>query len=124
MATHHDHDDFGGLHRDLFATGAAVDRRGLFRIAAQLGAVTLFGCGSTTAPTAAGNTTNPTNPTTPGTGGGACSRVPEETAGPFPSDGSNGPTVLSATGVVRSDIRGSFAGLSGTADGVPLGVEL
>ena len=28
-----DHDDFGGLHRDLLATGAAMDRRGLLRLA-------------------------------------------------------------------------------------------
>lgn len=32
---HHDHDDFGGLHRDLLATGAVMDRRGLFRMAAS-----------------------------------------------------------------------------------------
>ena len=32
--------------------------------------------------------------------------------------------MLSLTGVVRSDIRSSFAGLSGTADGVPLTIEL
>ena len=126
MAAHQDHDDFGGLHRDLLATGAAMDRRGLFRMAAQLGAgigaFSLFGCGSaTTAPSA---TNNPSTPTMPTTGSGACSRVPEETAGPFPGDGSNGPTVLSSTGVVRSDIRSSFAGLNGTADGVPLTLEL
>ena len=125
MASHQDHDDFGGLHRDLLATGAAMDRRGLFRMAAQLGAgigaFSLIGCGSAT--TAPSTTNNPSTPTTPTTGG-ACSRVPEETAGPFPGDGSNGPTVLSSTGVVRSDIRSSFAGLNGTADGVPLTLEL
>ena len=32
--------------------------------------------------------------------------------------------MLSTSGVVRSDIRSSFAGLSGTADGVPLDVVL
>ena len=125
MASHRDHDDFGGLHRDLLATGAAMDRRGLFRMAAQLGAgigaFSLIGCGSAT--TAPSTTNNPSTPTTPTTGG-ACSRVPEETAGPFPGDGSNGPTVLSSTGVVRSDIRSSFAGLNGTAEGVPLTLEL
>ena len=125
MASHQDHDDFGGLHRDLLATGAAMDRRGLFRMAAQLGAgigaFSLAGCGSAT--TAPSTTNNPSTPATPTTGG-ACSRVPEETAGPFPGDGSNGPTVLSSTGVVRSDIRSSFAGLNGTADGVPLTLEL
>jgi protocatechuate 3,4-dioxygenase beta subunit len=122
MAIHTPHDDFGGLHRDLLATGAAMDRRGLFRMAARLGAgigaFNLLACGSgATAPTA--DTT-----TTPATGGGACSRTPEETAGPFPGDGSNGPTVLSSSGVVRGDIRTSFAGLNGTADGVPLTIDL
>jgi protocatechuate 3,4-dioxygenase beta subunit len=122
MDEHRHHDDFGGLQRDLLATGAAMDRRGLFRMAARLGAgisaFNLVGCAaSATAPT---NTTT-TNPTQ---GSGACSRTPEETAGPFPGDGSNGPTVLSATGVVRGDIRTSFAGLNGTADGVPLTIEL
>ena len=51
-------------------------------------------------------------------------KVPEETQGPYPGDGSNGPSVLGAAGVVRSDIRTSFAGLSGTADGVPLTIVL
>jgi protocatechuate 3,4-dioxygenase beta subunit len=39
-------------------------------------------------------------------------------------DGSNGANVLSQVGVVRGDIRSSFAGLSGTAAGVPLATEL
>jgi hypothetical protein len=30
--------------------------------------------------------------------------IPEETAGPFPGDGTNGPNVLAESGVVRSDI--------------------
>jgi len=56
---------------------------------------------------------------------GACNtRIPQETAGPYPGDGSNGPDVLGLTGVVRSDIRPSFAGLSGTADGVSLTIAL
>ena len=45
--------------------------------------------------------------------------IPEETGGPYPGDGSNGPDVLSESGVVRKDIRPSFDGASGTADGVP-----
>ena len=50
--------------------------------------------------------------------------IPAETAGPFPGDGSNGPNVLAASGVVRQDITFSF-GSSGTrADGVPLTVTL
>ena len=50
--------------------------------------------------------------------------VPEETAGPFPADGSNGPDVLSESGVVRRDITKSFGSASGTAAGVPTTIEL
>jgi len=50
--------------------------------------------------------------------------IPEETAGPFPGDGSNGPDVLSQTGVVRKDIRSSFGSSSGVAAGVPLSIRL
>ena len=45
--------------------------------------------------------------------------IPEETAGPYPGDGSNGANVLNQTGVVRSDIRSSFGSSSTTAAGVP-----
>src|SRR5262245_45105963 len=116
VSEHEHHDDFGGLHRDLRATGAALDRRGLLRIAARFGAtfgaLQLLGCSD------ASTTGVDTNPQ------GSCSKVPEETAGPYPGEGSNGPNVLNQTGVVRSDIRSSFAGLSGTADGVPLTIAL
>ena len=50
--------------------------------------------------------------------------IPEETAGPYPGDGSNGPNVLSESGVVRSDITGSFGDASGVAEGVPMTVKL
>ena len=50
--------------------------------------------------------------------------IPEETAGPYPADGSNGPDVLTQSGIVRSDIRSSFGGMTGTADGVPLTIAL
>ncbi len=133
MRHHDDHDDFGGLHRDLAATGRAIDRRSWLRLAARIGgavgAVQLAGCGvgSPTSPSAVTETTTTTTTTTtptPPSGTTSCSRIPEETAGPYPGDGSNGPTVLSLGGVVRSDIRSSFGGLSGTADGVPLTVTL
>ena len=51
-------------------------------------------------------------------------RIPEETAGPYPGDGTNGPNALTQSGVVRSDIRRSFASGSAAADGVPLTIEL
>ncbi|MDR6416693.1 intradiol ring-cleavage dioxygenase [Pseudarthrobacter sulfonivorans] len=46
--------------------------------------------------------------------------IPEETAGPYPGDGSNGPNVLTASGVVRQDITTSFGTGSAKAEGVPL----
>jgi hypothetical protein len=105
-----DHDDMGGLHRDLASTGTAIGRGEFLCYTVGAGALALFGCGgslgdvtSSTPGTDAGATT--------GTGG-ACSKVPEETAGPYPGDGSNGANVLNQTGVVRQDIRSSFAGLS------------
>ena len=128
-----DHDDFGGLHRDLLATGRKVGRRRLLTLAggigASFGALQLLGCGGDSNPTSPSTTTGTTGTGTTGTGttgGGAvcAARVPEETAGPFPGDGSNGPNVLPLTGAVRSDIRSSFAGMSGTADGVPLAIAL
>ena len=116
MSHHDDHDEFGGLHRDLRLTGAAMNRRRALRLAASfgasLGAMQLLGCGGDSTD---GSITDPN---------AACTKVPEETAGPFPGEGSNGPNVLNQTGVVRSDIRSSFAGLSGTATGVPLTVVL
>jgi protocatechuate 3,4-dioxygenase beta subunit len=114
MKVHRDeHDDFGGLHRDLLRTGSTIDRRQLLWRAASFGisvaGLHLFGCSDSMGAD---------------DGSGACAAIPDETAGPFPGDGSNGPSVLNQTGVVRSDIKSSFAGLTGTADGVPLNVEL
>jgi protocatechuate 3,4-dioxygenase beta subunit len=132
---HHDdddHDDMGGLHRDLRATGGAMDRRRLLRMAAGWGAglsvLNLLGCGGLadvtgTTRTTGGSSTG-TGTDASGSAGGTCVRIPEETAGPYPGDGSNGANVLNLTGVVRGDIRSSFAGLSGTAAGVPLTIEL
>lgn len=136
MSHHHgDHDDHGGLHRDLLATGNAMNRRGVLRLGARFGAafgaLQLAGCSSTpTSPSAtAANATTATTAvttttTTPVATTGTCSRVPSETEGPYPGDGSNGPNVLPTTGVVRNDIRSSFGGLSGTAAGVPLNIAL
>jgi protocatechuate 3,4-dioxygenase beta subunit len=121
MTHHDDHDDFGGLHRDLQQTGDTIGRRQLLHLAARLGVgvagLHLFGCAASDA--AASLTGTGTS-----TSGGSCSQIPEETQGPYPGDGSNGANVLNQTGVVRSDIRSSFAGLSGTAQGVPLTILL
>src|SRR5437868_13690078 len=92
MSLHDDHDDFGGLHRDLRQTGAAMGRRKLLRLAAgfgaSLGGLYLLGCKDASA-----------------TGTNAsCTKIPDETAGPYPGDSSNGPNVLNLSGVVRNDI--------------------
>jgi protocatechuate 3,4-dioxygenase beta subunit len=112
MPTPKDHNDFGGLHGDLLATGAAIDRRQMLRLALRLGlslgALRLLGCGSEESSAAPD----------------ACDRIPEETAGPFAADGSNGQDVLSQSGVVRNDIRSSFAGLTGIAEGISLNIAL
>ena len=54
----------------------------------------------------------------------AAGEIPDETAGPYPGDGSNGPDVLEQSGIVRSDIRSSFGDASGTAEGVPMTLQL
>ncbi len=106
-----EHRDHGGLHDDLKLTGARIARRDMLRLTAGgMSALYLLGCSDSILGVDGGD--------------GACEVIPEETAGPFPADGSNGPDVLSQAGVVRSDIRSSFAGLSGVADGVPLTVTL
>ena len=62
--------------------------------------------------------------TTPGStestvAGSDLTEIPEETAGPYPGDGSNGPDILEQSGIVRSDITTSFGDSSGVAEGVP-----
>jgi protocatechuate 3,4-dioxygenase beta subunit len=111
----------------------------LFGAAGALGVLTLVGCGgddsgssaapSTTAgsgstSTPAGSSTSNTAASSATTAAAATDPIPEETAGPYPGDGSNGPNVLTESGVVRSDIRSSFGSMSGTAEGVPLVIEL
>ena len=54
----------------------------------------------------------------------ASGEIPDETEGPYPGDGSNGPDVLEENGVVRRDIRSSFGGATGTAEGVPMTLEM
>lgn len=50
--------------------------------------------------------------------------IPEETAGPYPGDGSNGVNVLTESGIVRSDLTTSFGTASGVAEGVPVTIRL
>lgn len=96
-------------------------------IAGVLAAACSSGGGSSTTTASSDRSTGSTGSSGSSTSSGATSTVseiPDETGGPFPADGSNGPNVLTEDGVVRADIRSSFAGLSGTAEGVPLTIAL
>jgi protocatechuate 3,4-dioxygenase beta subunit len=86
---------------------------------------------TTTGTTTTGTTT--TGTTTTGTtttaAPASCVADPQETNGPYPSDGSNSvngtiSNILQASGVVRSDIRSSFGTSTNTAAGVPLTLTL
>src|SRR6185295_2944489 len=91
------------------------------------GLSSLAACGplaSTATPGATAGSTS-TAGASSGTGAVDCdTAIPEETAGPFPGDGSNGPDVLSLSGVVRADIRSSFGSSATVASGVPLTIRL
>lgn len=57
-------------------------------------------------------------------GAAQCLATPAETRGPFPADGTREPNALAEPGILRSDIRSSFAGMTGTAEGVPLDLRV
>ncbi len=116
------------LTRDLKALAKLTNRRDMLRMLGGVSLIPIVGCGSSTLATALdGGATSPDGGTTPGTDGaasGTCSEIPEETGGPYPGDGTNGPNALTTSGIVRSDITTSFGTLNGTAAGIPLTVEL
>lgn len=122
MQETHEHDL--GLAHDL----RVLSRRRIFQLAGVTGAAALVAaCSTNTGQQASGTTAAaPTaTSTNTATADAACAKTaPAETAGPYPGDGSNGPNVLVESGVVRSDIRTSFGGLSGWAAGVPTTIEL
>ena len=135
----HDHDR--GLSFDL---STLLGRRRALQLLGGAGLVALVGCASkststsaattsattggasTAASTGAATTAAAATATTAAASGTAasCPTIPEETAGPYPGDGSNGPNVLTESGIVRSDIRASFGSSSGLAQGVPLTINL
>jgi protocatechuate 3,4-dioxygenase beta subunit len=122
MSAHDDlHDHDLGLSHDL---PRILGRRRLLTVLGGVGAtVAVAACGSDdgTSPTASsdgqGGSSSQTDATV------ADGEIPEETAGPFPGDGSNGVNVLAEDGVVRRDIRSSFGSASGAADGVPMTIR-
>jgi protocatechuate 3,4-dioxygenase beta subunit len=91
-----------------FDVRTLISRRSLLGLVGLgIGATALAACGS-------GTSAVTTRTSSSGTG-----EIPDETAGPYPGDGSNGPDVLEQTGIVRSDIRSSI-GADAPVDGVPL----
>lgn len=116
---------------DVVDQGAAFDlrtlltRRGVLSLAGiGVGAVVLAACApSVRASGSPAPTATPTPAPTSDAGAADVVEIPEETAGPYPGDGSNGPDILEDSGIVRQDIRSSIDG-GATAGGVPLVFEL
>jgi protocatechuate 3,4-dioxygenase beta subunit len=110
----HDHDR--GLSHDL---PTLLSRRRALTLLGGAGlAAALAGCGLP------GGDDGAAGSSTGSAAGAASTGIPEETAGPYPGDGSNGVDVLSESGIVRSDITRSFGSGSAVAQGVPLTVRL
>jgi protocatechuate 3,4-dioxygenase beta subunit len=106
-----------------FDVGTLLSRRRLLAVfgigAAGLG---LAACGGSSGSTSSSSSSWASSSSSAATV--ASGEIPDETAGPYPGDGSNGPDVLEQSGIVRRDIRSSFGDYSGTAEGVPMTLEL
>jgi protocatechuate 3,4-dioxygenase beta subunit len=129
-----EHDHHHGLSHDLPGiVERGLGRRGVLSILGGLGAVTVVGCATQDDGLSDVTSTSTTTQSGPsgaaGVGGQSTApvadgEIPEETAGPYPGDGSNGPDALAQSGVVRKDITRSFGTASGVAAGVPLTIRL
>ncbi|ADB74491.1 intradiol ring-cleavage dioxygenase [Geodermatophilus obscurus] len=98
-----------------FDVGTLLSRRRLLVLGLGAASVGLAACGG------GGSTSSSASSSSAAS---SAYEIPDETAGPYPGDGSNGPDVLEQIGIVRSDIRSSFGEFSGTAEGVPMTLEL
>ncbi len=120
--------------RSLFDRGLAydlatlVDRRQVLKLIGATGLTAgIAACAPGATPGASAGASSSASAATSAaasSGTASCAVIPEETAGPFPGDGSNGPDVLNQSGVVRSDIRSSFGSSSTVAQGVPLTISV
>jgi protocatechuate 3,4-dioxygenase beta subunit len=116
-----------GLEYDL----GTLRRRNVLRLFAGAGIAALAGCAADNdSDSASAGSTPSTTSSTPSVSASSSTtttdvdEIPSETSGPYPGDGSNGPNVLTESGIVRGDITTSFGSASGVATGVPLTVEL
>ena len=148
---HHDtdspHAHGHGLADDLPLLDAQIARRRALKWFAGAGTAALVtGCGgsgsdsgsvavvsgtatATPTPTPTPTATATATPTPTATATSGCVLDPTETNGPYPADGTNtssGSTsnALTASGIVRSDIRSSFLGTNTVATGVTLTLPL
>ena len=103
---------FAGAGLAVVAAGCRSDNKSSGTSAAASSSTATVGTTATAVTTAVAATS------------GLLDAVPEETGGPYPGDGSNGPNVLSGSGIVRSNIRSSFGTSTTTADGVPATISL
>jgi protocatechuate 3,4-dioxygenase beta subunit len=118
----HEHDL--GLSHDL---PTLLNRRRALGLLSGAGlAAALAACGGKDSPSS--SSTASSSPASPSTSSSdtatADGEVPEETGGPYPADGTNGVNVLTASGIVRSDIRSSFGSSTTTAEGVTTTIDL
>lgn len=119
-------------HRGLvYDVQTLINRRralGIFGGVALTSLLAACGVQATASPTATATATATPTPTPTATAtadaSGPLAEVPDETAGPYPGDGSNGVNVLDDSGIVRSDIRSSFGSSATVAEGVPLTIAL
>src|SRR5829696_2401114 len=147
MRVDHHEDELDNHDRGLdYDLPRLLQRRGMLKLVlgaslAGTGLVSLAACSDDTtgtaaaptgpegAPTGAGGPPDGGNPGgrdagTQQTSDTANGELPEETAGPYPSDGSNGANVLTQSGIVRSDITSSFGSSTTKAQGVPLAITM
>ncbi|MEV0643716.1 intradiol ring-cleavage dioxygenase [Phytomonospora sp. NPDC050363] len=113
-----DHDR--GLDVDI---RTLADRRLVLGMIGGAGLALVAAC----APSSAGGSAAPSAPASTGASEPAradVAEIPEETAGPYPGDGSNGPNALTESGIVRGDIRPSFGTATGVAEGIATTVTL
>ncbi|HEU5296464.1 MAG TPA: intradiol ring-cleavage dioxygenase [Burkholderiaceae bacterium] len=119
-----------GLAHDLAVwQQQMLGRRRALRWLLGAGAAGVVGCGGGGDDSASDTAAASSSGSSGAAASGSCTVIPEETAGPYPGDGSNtsGGSVANAlllSGIARSDIRNSIAGASGVAEGVPLTVVL
>lgn len=137
MKSAHIDDHDLGLQHDLERIAALKQRRRVLGLMLSGGAMLLAGCSGDGSSGDSTSTTDSTGSTggsssggsSTGSTSGTCTAAASETAGPYPSDGSNTvngavSNVLAESGVVRSDIRSSFGSSITVAPGVPLTLTL